>query len=199
MFSPLFDDLVRSLSTLPGIGPKTAQRLALHLLEKDPVGATQLVNALEVALQKVSRCQNCRNLTEETLCRVCSDEKRDPELLCVVEAPGDLLALEQAGVYQGRYFVLYGCLSPIDGIGPEQLGLEELERYVLQKGVKEVVIATNPTVEGEATSFYIAEMLKPHDVRASRIAHGVPLGGDLGYVDSGTLAHALVGRKPVEA
>lgn len=195
--SPLIAQLVESLTILPGVGPKSAQRLALYLLEKDKAGAQMLVDNLSEALDKVGHCQECRNLTENEICPVCADVKRNDEQLCVVETPAEVLALEQTG-FKGRYFVLLGRLSPIEGIGPDQLGLEKLKQRVESKGISEVILATNPTVEGEATAQFIQQLLSRVDgVTVSRIAHGVPLGGELEYVDGGTLAHALAGRTPV--
>lgn len=195
--SPLIAQLVESLTILPGVGPKSAQRLALYLLEKDKAGAQMLVDNLSEALDKVGHCKECRNLTENEICPVCADVKRNDEQLCVVETPAEVLALEQTG-FKGRYFVLFGRLSPIEGIGPDQLGLEKLKQRVESKGISEVILATNPTVEGEATAQFIQQLLSRVDgVTVSRIAHGVPLGGELEYVDGGTLAHALAGRTPV--
>ncbi len=191
--SPLINQLVESLTILPGVGPKSAQRLALHLLEKDKAGAAMLVENLSEALEKVGHCQKCRNLTENDLCPVCDDVKRNDDQLCVVETPAEVLAIEQTG-FRGRYFVLFGRLSPIEGIGPDALGLHNLKQLVLDNQVQEVILATNPTVEGEATAQFIQQLLKAQDVVVSRIAHGVPLGGELEYVDGGTLAHAISGR-----
>lgn len=194
--SPLINELVQALTILPGVGPKSAQRLALHLLEKDKAGAASLVATLHEALDKVGHCEQCRNLTENDLCPVCDDAKRHDDQLCVVETPAEVLAIEQTG-FKGRYFVLFGRLSPIEGVGPDALGLDKLKSWVLEKGVQEVILATNPTVEGEATAQFIQQMFAGKNVGVSRIAHGVPLGGELEYVDGGTLAHALAGRKSV--
>jgi recombination protein RecR len=194
--SPLINQLVESLTILPGVGPKSAQRLALHLLEKDKAGAAALVSTLSEALEKVGHCQQCRNLTEDDLCPVCDDPKRNDEQLCVVETPAEVLAIEQTG-FKGRYFVLFGRLSPIEGVGPDALGLDNLKEQVENRGVKEIILATNPTVEGEATAQFIQQMFSSSEVVVSRIAHGVPLGGELEYVDGGTLAHAIAGRKSV--
>lgn len=196
-FSPAFDGLIEALRCLPGVGPKSAQRMALHLLERDREGAAALLERLGHALERVGRCQRCRNLAEATLCGICSDPRRDPGLLCIVETPGDVLAIEQAGGYRGRYFVLLGHLSPIDGIGPEDIGLPDLEAQAREGELREVILATNPNVEGEATAYYVTRMLQPLVPRLSRIAHGVPLGGELEYVDGSTLAHAFSGRQPV--
>ncbi len=196
-FSPALETLIDSLRCLPGVGPKSAQRMALHLLERNRSGAASLADALRHAVDRIGRCQRCRNLTELALCEICSDPRRDQQTLCVVETPGDVLAVEQAGGYRGCYFVLMGHLSPIDGIGPEDIGLDRLQSQVEEQGITEVILATNPTVEGEATAYYMTEMLASRGVRISRIAHGVPLGGELEYVDGSTLMHAFSGRTPV--
>lgn len=187
---------MESLRVLPGVGPKTAQRMAMHLLERDRDGGQRLAAVLEQALEQVGYCQRCRTLTEEELCRLCVSGRRDDALLCVVESPADQLAIEEAGGYRGRYFVLHGHLSPLDGIGPEDLGLEQLDARISEGGIEEVVLATNPTVEGEATAHYIAAQLAPHGVSLSRLAYGVPMGGELEYVDGGTLSRAFNGRLP---
>jgi recombination protein RecR len=193
------DALIEALRCLPGVGPKSAQRMALHLLERDRDGAAGLGRALGEAVERVGRCQRCRSLAESTLCGICEDPRRDPTLLCIVETPGDILAIEQAGGYRGRYFVLMGHLSPIDGIGPEEIGLSLLEAQAREGGLEEVILATNPTVEGEATAYYITRMLVGLVPKVSRIAHGVPLGGELEYVDGSTLAHAFSGRQAVQS
>lgn len=195
MFSPLIDDLMASLRCLPGVGPKSAQRMALHLLERDRAGAERLALSLHKAVEGVGRCQRCRTLTEQTHCGICANNRRDNTLLCVVETPGDVLAIEQAGTYQGKYFVLLGHLSPIDGIGPEDIGVDQLINLLQQEPIAEVILATNPTVEGEATAYYISERAKNLNVTVSRIAHGVPLGGELEFIDGGTLAHAFSSRR----
>lgn len=197
MFSPLIDELMSSLRCLPGVGPKSAQRMALHLLERDREGAERLAHSLYKAVEGVGRCQRCRTLTEQTLCGICSNTRRETGLLCVVETPADVLAIEQAGSYQGKYFVLLGHLSPIDGIGPEDIGVDQLIQLLQSEPIKEVILATNPTVEGEATAFYISERAKKLGVVVSRIAHGVPLGGELEFIDGGTLAHAFSSRRHV--
>ena len=197
-FSPLIKELIDSLQCLPGVGPKSAQRMALQLLERDRNAGRRLADVLAQATELVRRCSRCRTLTENELCDICQNPKRDASLLCVVETPADVMAVEQAGGYRGLYFVLLGHLSPIDGIGPEDIGLEQLFTQVQAGGVGEVILATNPTVEGEATAYIITERLQQMKVTASRIAHGVPLGGELEYVDGGTLAHAFSGRKIVE-
>lgn len=197
MFSPLITDLINALRVLPGVGPKSAQRMALHLLEHERPQALSLADALGVAVERVGQCQSCRNLTEEEVCQICNNHRRDRSLLCVVESPADVIAIEQSATYSGVYFVLHGKLSPIDGIGPKEIGIDQLEARFSESEIKEVVIATNPTMEGEATAHYIAEKVKKHNVKASRIAHGVPLGGELEYIDGGTLSHALSSRRTI--
>jgi recombination protein RecR len=189
-----------SLRCLPGVGPKSAQRMALHLLERDRAGAERLALSLHKAMAGVGRCQRCRTLTEQPFCGICKNDRRDSSIICVVETPADVLAIEQAGSYQGKYFVLMGHLSPIDGIGPEEIGVDQLIQLLQQESstecpIKEIILATNPTVEGEATAYYISERAKQHQVLVSRIAHGVPLGGELEFVDGGTLAHAFSSRR----
>ncbi len=195
MFSPLIDELMSSLRCLPGVGPKSAQRMALYLLERDREGAERLAQGLLKAIEHVGRCQRCRTLTEQTLCGICTNTRRENSLLCVVETPVDVLAIEQSGTYQGKYFVLLGHLSPIDGIGPEDIGIDQLINLLHQEPITEVILATNPTVEGEATAFYISERAKHLSVIVSRIAHGVPLGGELEFIDGGTLSHAFASRR----
>jgi recombination protein RecR len=173
--------------------------MALHLLERDRDGAAALARALETAVERVGRCTRCRNIAEGELCAICADPRRDPTLLCVVESPGDILAIEQAGGYRGRYFVLMGHLSPIDGIGPDEIGLPMLEAIAREGELQEVILATNPNAEGEATAYYLTRMLEPLVPSITRIAHGVPLGGELEYVDGSTLAHAFSGRQLVRS
>lgn len=195
--SPALATLIEALRTLPGVGPKTAQRMAFHLLQSARPAAGALAVALTQALERVGRCQRCRMLTEGPLCVICAAPQRDESQVCVVESPSDVVAIEQSGGYRGRYFVLLGHLSPLDGIGPEEIGVPEFEALLAAGGVREVILATNPTVEGEATAHYLSELVRRRGIRASRIAHGVPVGGELEYVDGGTLAHALAGRQPV--
>lgn len=197
-FSPLIKQSIEALQHLPGVGPKSAQRMALHLLERDRDACIRLANVLLQAADQVGRCQRCRTLTELELCEICTSTKRDSTMLCVVETPADVLAIEQAGSYRGQYFVLLGHLSPIDGIGPSEIGIDILLERAQQSDLSEVILATNPTVEGEATAYYITEQLRKFGVTVSRIAHGVPLGGELEYVDGGTLAHAFSGRRVIE-
>jgi recombination protein RecR len=197
-FSPALQNLIDALRCLPGVGPKSAQRMTLHLLERDREGATALSAALLEAVEKIGHCRLCRNFTELDVCEICSDTRRDAKTVCVVETPADVLAIEQSGSYRGLYFVLMGHLSPIDGIGPSEIGLDLFHRRVVDEKIQEVILATNPTVEGEATAYYLTDMLQADGIRVSRIAHGVPLGGELEYVDGSTLAHALAGRRLVE-
>jgi recombination protein RecR len=192
--SPQLARLIDALRALPGVGPKTAQRMAFHLLQEGRPGAQALADALQGALGCVGRCRSCRMLTESELCSICSAPQRDASLLCVVESPADVVAVEQSGSYRGRYFVLMGHLSPLDGIGPEQLGVRQLEAALDGGAVSELILATNPTVEGEATAHFLSELARGRGIRATRIAHGVPMGGELEYVDGGTLAHAFAGR-----
>ncbi len=193
-YSPLVRELMEAFRCLPGVGPKSAQRMTFTLLQHDRSGARRLAQALNEAAESVGECQDCRNLTEAERCPLCSNARRDGGVLCIVENPSDVQALEDATDYQGRYFVLKGRLSPLDGVGPGELGLEALEARLKAGEVREVILAISPTVEGEATAQYIAEMARDAAVSVSRIAHGVPLGGDLDYVDAGTLSHAFAGR-----
>lgn len=194
-FSPLIDQLIGALRVLPGVGAKSAQRMAFQLLERDRQGALKLASTLNEAMERVGHCRSCRTLTELEECSICSSTRRDESQLCVVETPADVLAIEQTGSFPGRYFVLHGHLSPLDGLGPEEIGIAQLLDLLQHSEVKELVIATNPTVEGEATAHYIYEQVRNLDLTVTRIAHGVPLGGELEYVDGGTLAHAFAGRK----
>lgn len=195
-FTPLIRQLIDSFRILPGVGQKTAQRMALHLLERDRKGALRLAHALEAAVNGVGYCEKCRALSESPLCSICSDQRRDPSLLCVVQGPMDVFAVEQTG-YRGRYFVLKGHLSPLDGLGPEAIGIPELMDAITETMPQEVILATNPTIEGEATAHYIAQLLQDKSIIVSRLAHGMPLGGELELVDGGTLTHAFAGRRPI--
>lgn len=190
------DQLIDALRCLPGVGPKTAQRMVLHLLERNRDGAKVLAEKLYYAMDEIKHCQMCRTFTEKPLCDICLSSSRDDSLLCVVENPGDVMAIEQTGHYRGKYFVLMGMLSPIDGIGPNEIGIDALAERC-KDGVEEVILAIASSVEGEATSHYISELLKRHGLKTSRIAQGIPLGGELEYVDGGTLSHALNGRKAI--
>jgi recombination protein RecR len=197
-YSPLLVRLIDALRCLPGVGRKSAQRIAFHLLERDREGATALSVALADAAEGIGHCGRCRMLTEHEICSICSASGRDETQLCVVESPADVMAVEDATGFRGLYFVLMGHLSPLDGIGPEELGLSVLEQRLSADEIKEMIIATNPTVEGDATAHYLADLAGRHSVQASRIAHGVPLGGELEYVDGGTLSHAFYGRRLIE-
>ena len=195
--SPALGALIEALRALPGVGPKSAQRIAFHLLQDARPAAQTLAGALQRAVDRVGRCRQCRMLTETEVCEICANPQRDAGLLCAVESPGDVVAIEHSGGYRGRYFVLMGHLSPLDGIGPEQLGGVEFEALLSAGNVREVILATNSTVEGEATAHFLSQIAHQRGVRASRIAHGVPLGGELEYIDGGTLAHALAGRQVI--
>jgi recombination protein RecR len=189
--------LIDALRCLPGVGPKSAQRMAFHLLERDRQGGRDLAGTLAAAMEQLGHCRRCRMFAEGELCPICAAPGRDTSLLCVVESPADVVAVEQTATYRGTYFVLMGHLSPLDGIGPREIGIAEFERRLGEGGVAEVILATNPTVEGEATAHFLASVAQRFGVRASRIAHGVPVGGELEYVDGGTLAHALAGRTSI--
>lgn len=193
--TPSLQQLVNGLRQLPGVGPKSAVRMALHLLERNRSGAERLSDALRDALERVGHCERCRMLTEQPVCDICSSSSRDPSLLCIVESPSDVHAIEQAGAFRGYYFVLSGRLSPIDGVGPDQLGLDLLERRLAEGDVREVILACSATVEGEATSHYLSGIAAAAGVMASRIAQGVPIGGEIEQVDSHTLSLALAGRR----
>ncbi len=186
--------LIQAFQCLPGVGPKSAQRMTFHLLQRDRQGARNLAQILQYAVDKVGHCNLCRTLTEDSVCELCADPSRDVTKLCVVETPADVYAVDRTTVFKGLYFVLHGRLSPLDGIGPEQLGLEQLDSQLSSGNIKELILATNTTVEGEATAHFIADLARRHQVQSTRIAYGVPLGGELEYVDSGTLAHAFSGR-----
>ena len=197
-YSPLLVQLIDALRCMPGVGKKSAQRIAFHLLERDRAGASHLSVALSQAVEGLGPCKRCRMLSEHELCSICSASGRDETQLCVVESPADVMAIEDATGFRGHYFVLMGHLSPLDGIGPQELGLTLLEQRLAEGGIAEMIIATNPTVEGDATAHYLADLAERNSVQASRIAHGVPLGGELEYVDGGTLSHAFYGRRLVE-
>ncbi len=190
----LLGQLTQTLCCLPGVGPKTAQRMSFHLLQRDRNGAKILAETLIEALAKIGHCQVCRTLSEQNICQICADKARDSSLICIVESPADVWIIDQATVFKGHYFVLHGRLSPLDGIGPDELGLDVLEQRMSVGTIKELILATNSTVEGEATAYFIGELARKHQVQASRIAHGVPMGGELEFIDSGTLAHAFNGR-----
>ena len=189
------DELISALRCLPGVGPKSAQRMAYHLLQRDQQGARRLASALAHALERMRHCDRCNSFTEDALCGLCRSQRRDESLLCVVETPADLLMMEQAQCYDGLYFVLMGALSPLDGIGPREIHLDRLLRRATDGVVREAILATNFTVEGEATAHYVGELLRAKGLKVSRIARGLPVGGELEYVDSGTLAQALLERR----
>jgi recombination protein RecR len=190
------DQLIQALRCLPGVGPKSAQRMAYHLLQRDTTGAAKLSEALSEALARIRHCGRCNTFTESEICSLCASPRRDASLLCVVESPGDLLMMEQSQSYSGLYFVLMGRLSPLDGIGPREIHLDRLVKRATDGAVKEVILATNFTVEGEATAHYISELLAGKGLTLSRIARGLPVGGELEHVDSGTLAQAVLERRP---
>lgn len=197
-YSPLLVRLIDALRCMPGVGQKSAQRIAFHLLERDRDGASAMSGAIAEAMNGIGHCSRCRMFTEHDLCSICAATGRDSTQLCIVESPADVMAIEDATGYRGMYFVLMGHLSPLDGIGPQELGLTMLEERFRDDAISEVIIATNPTVEGDATAHYLADMAARRDIAASRIAHGVPLGGELEYVDGGTLSHAFYGRRAVD-
>lgn len=197
MTAPLLDQLISALRVLPGVGPKSAQRMAYHLLERDRDGGRTLARVLAEAMEHIGRCARCRDFSQAPVCPLCQASGRDASLLCVVETPADRLAIEQATGYRGLYFVLLGRLSPLDGIGPAELGLDLLGARLAEGGVAEMIIATSATVEGEATAHYLAQLARRHHVRPSRLAQGLPLGGELEYVDRGTLSHAFGSRAEI--
>lgn len=195
--STLIEQLIQAFKCLPGVGPKSAQRMAYHLLERDREGATALADALTQAVANIGHCDRCRTFTELSRCEICNNPARDQGVLCIVETPADILAIEQATDYRGLYFVLMGHLSPLDGIGPGEIGLDELGRRLASENIMEIILATGTTVEGEATAHYIAEMVDTNKTRVSRIAHGIPIGGELEYVSGSTLSHAFSGRRVI--
>ncbi len=198
MHKSLIEELIEAFRVLPSVGPKSAQRMAYHLLEKNRQGAQHLAQALNQAVENVGHCQSCRTLTEKEVCDICSSPSRDNGELCIVESPSDIAVIEQSGIFKGKYFVLMGRLSPIDGVGPEELGLDELKARLSRNMVVELIISLNPTVEGEATIHYIQQLAKKYNVKVTRLAQGIPLGGELEYVDSGTLTQAFISRREVE-
>jgi recombination protein RecR len=193
--SPSLVELVNALNCLPGVGQKSAQRMALHLIERDQAGALRIANATLTALEKVQHCKQCRNFSDTDQCEICSSQKRNAETLCIVETPADVMAIESSGAYQGIYYVLLGRLSPLDGIGPDQLGLDTLEDHLNKGVVEEIILATSATVEGDITAQLVADIARKYTIKTSRLARGIPLGGELEYVDSGTLSRALSGRQ----
>ena len=192
----LLEQLIAALRCLPGVGPKSAQRMAFQLLARQRDAGKHLADILSKAMDHIGYCQSCRTFTESQLCSICQNSRRDKSLLCIVESPAELYAIEATG-YSGIYFVLHGRLSPIDGIGPEQIGLNILKQQLSQNPPQEIILATNPTVEGEATAHYVAEIARNFNIPCSRIAHGVPLGGELEYIDGSTLRHAFAGREKI--
>ena len=194
LYPPSLARLIEALRCLPGVGPKSAQRMAFHVLERDRDGGRELAAAIGGAIEQLGHCRRCRMFADGDLCPICSSTQRDRSLLCVVESPADVVAIEQSASFRGCYFVLMGHLSPLDGIGPDEIGIDAFEALLREGETREVILATNPTVEGEATAHFIADVVARFGLPASRIAHGVPVGGELEYVDGGTLAHALAGR-----
>lgn len=190
----LLPQLIDALRVLPGVGPKSAQRMAFHLLQRDREAGLELARVLDLAMREIGHCRRCRTLSEQALCATCASDKRDPRSLCVVEQPSDMLAIEQSTDFRGLYFVLGGRLSPLDGIGPEEIGLSLLEQRLAEEPIEELILAISPTVEGNATAHYIAQLVDGRGLKLTRLAQGVPLGGELEYVDGGTLAHAFAGR-----
>ena len=197
LFSPLIDQLIEALRCLPGIGPKSAQRMTFYLLERARDNGRHLATALEQAMERIGHCNTCRTLTEDPICKICNNPNRDHTQLCIVETPADVIAIEQTHAYRGLYFVLMGHLSPLDGIGPVELGIEHLINRLRGNVINEIILATNPTVEGEATAHYIAELAKQASIRTTRIALGIPLGGELEFTDGSTLARAFSTRAPL--
>ena len=191
----LLGQLIQNFCCLPGIGPKSAQRIAFYMLQRDRDGAKLLAETLLKALDQIGHCEQCRTLTDQTLCETCTDNSRNAKILCIVESPADAWIIDQATTFKGTYFILHGRLSPLDGIGPNELGLNLLEQRLASGSIEELILATNSTVEGEATAYFISEIAKKHHVQASRLAHGVPMGGELEFIDSSTLSHAFKGRK----
>lgn len=196
MNQPMLQQLMQALQCLPGVGNKTAQRMAYHLLQHKRSAGVELSEVLKKAMENIAHCQSCRNYTEQEVCNICSNTKRnESDSLCIVESAADLAAIEQSNQFSGVYFVLHGTLSPIDGVGPSELGLSELEKKLTTGSFNEIILALNPSVEGEATSHYIADIAKRNGIAISKIAHGIPIGGELEYVDSSTITHAFLGRK----
>lgn len=195
--STLIEQLITAFKCLPGVGPKSAQRMAYYLLERDRPGALELSEVLQQAVERIGHCDMCRTFTEDTRCSICANPKRIASQLCIVETPADIIAIEQATDYKGLYFVLMGHLSPLDGVGPSDIGLDVLAKRLASEAVDEIILATNTTVEGEATAHYISQMVADHGIRVTRIAHGVPIGGELEYVSGSTLSHAFAGRREI--
>jgi len=198
MAENLLEELVEGLRCLPGVGRKSAQRMALYLLERNRRGGEKLAQVLSDAMSRIEHCKQCKNFTESELCEICSNYKRDASVICVVESPADVLAIENSGAFEGHYFVLMGQLSPLDGIGPEELGLDTFETRLQSQQIREVILATSSTIEGEATAHYLRELIEKYQIPVTRIAQGVPIGGELEYIDSGTLARSINERRKIE-
>jgi len=198
MAENLLEELVEGLRCLPGVGRKSAQRMALYLLERNRRGGEKLAQVLSDAMSRIEHCKQCKNFTESELCEICSNYKRDASVICVVESPADVLAIENSGAFEGHYFVLMGQLSPLDGIGPEELGLDTFETRLQSQQIREVILATSSTIEGEATAHYLRELIEKYQIPVTRIAQGVPIGGELECIDSGTLARSINERRKIE-
>jgi recombination protein RecR len=198
-YTPPVQSLIDELGRLPGIGPKSAQRIAFHLLKVSSEDANRLAHAIREAKEKVRFCERCFNVAEGSLCPICADDRRDPTVVCVVEESRDIVSIERTGEFHGRYHVLLGAMSPLEGIGPEQLKIRELLNRIAPEGIEEVIVCTNPNTEGEVTAMYLARMLKPLGLKVTRIASGLPVGGDLEYADELTLGRALEGRRAIDA
>lgn len=194
-FSPIIENLIQSLCCLPGIGPKSAQRIAFYLLEKNKTGALNIAKSIETAVHKISNCKKCRILCDSALCNICTNNNRDTSLLCVVEHPIDVISIEQTSSYNGLYFVLLGKLSPIDGVGPHNIGIELFKERLQNEAIKEIIMATNTTIEGEATAYYLSDLAKNYNISVTRLAHGIPLGGELEYTDTNTISRAIATRR----
>jgi len=194
MLSPLLDELIKALRRLPGVGPKSAQRMAFYLLARDRMGGRVLGEQLQLAMQSIQHCRQCRTFSEHETCQLCCSPRRDQSILCIVETPADQMIIERSG-FNGLYFVLHGHISPLDGVGPDELGLPDLAAYLKKSSIEEVILATNPTVEGETTAHYIIQLVKPLNIKCSKIAHGVPMGSELDYLDPTTVSLALAERK----
>jgi recombination protein RecR len=195
LYSPLTEQLIEAMRCLPGVGPKTAQRMTFYLLQRDRAAGIKLAQVMQEAMENIQFCLQCQNLSETVTCRICDNPRRDQSLLCITESPTDVVAVEQTASYNGLYFVLRGALSPIDGIGPETIGIDKLQQRISNQDIKELILATNPTVEGEATAHYISQMAKKKNIKTTRIAFGVPVGGELEFIDGNTLTHALLRRE----